>query len=211
MIKIENVEVYGFEAALRGMRNPMNSWDRSDSAERFNPDTKRWHLNVGKNDLDLMRRLFRGGTEHRKFLRMIHVQMDVTAPLYWWPEYDTYKVGTTANSCSKMHKIASRPLTMDDFSTDHLKPYEFRALENLILTLNANIESYVAHGNKKDWWQIIQLLPQSYNQRRTIDMNYENVFTMIKQREGHKLDEWNDFVSRLKNLPCVKEIGEFEK
>lgn len=221
MIKVENIEVYGFEAAVRGMRNPMNSWDRSDSAERFNPDTKKWHLSIGKNDLDLMQKLFRGGTEHRKFLRMIHVQMDVIAPLYWWREFDTYKVGVTANSCSTMHKLMANPFTLDDFSTEIMSKYLIASIVNdlnEIRDVYLNYDELETDGefieglSKKDvWYCIIQLLPQSYNQRRTIDMNYENVFTIIKQREGHKLDEWNDFVNRLKNLPCIKEIGELEK
>lgn len=390
MIKIENVEVYGFEAAFRGMRNPMNSWNLSDS------HFEKGAYTVGENDLDLMRKLFSAGTEHRKFLRMIHVQMDVTAPLYWWSEYDTYKVGITANSCSKMHKLLSKPFEMGDFSFDHLPGYRNEVIpfvpelaeeeialehwrpiadryeisnlgrckhifenhyriisgskhsdgyifvtlygkqypihrlvaekfcennnpcENIVVNhkdgnkqnnhadnlewvtqsenvkhsyqnhfqptgvttytgkfsdaerkqikeewdegllskrqlaqkynvshtcindiindkykyagnvnvfeetarpivdaLNELRDSYFRSENEKTkkgiWYAILQLLPESYNQRRTIDMNYENVFTIIKQRTGHKLDEWNEFVSRLKGLPYIKEIGELEK
>ena len=203
MIKIEDVEVWGFEHAIRGMRNPMNSWGKSDS--EFVP----WDstdIEIGKNDLDLMHRLYKAGTEHRKYLRQIFVSMDITAPLYWWKEFDTYKIGTTANSCSTMHKIHAKEFTLDDFSYEHLL-YEWKShLMNTIGALNLAREFYLRTKDKKYWWQMIQLLPSSYNQRRTITMNYENVVTIIKQRSCHKLDEWNDFVAELKKLPYVKEI-----
>lgn len=212
MIKVENIEVWGFKHAIRGMRNPMNSWDKSDSY--FRGETS-W--SVGKNDLDLMRRLYKAGTEHRKYLRQISVSMDITAPLYWWKEFDTYKVGTVANSCSTMHKIAAKEFELDDFSHEHLISDEpvpckivspHQCLEVQIQVLNIYREMYLEYKDKKYWWQMIQLLPSSYNQRRTVTMNYENVMTIIKQRSGHKLDEWNQFVETLKDLPYITEIME---
>lgn len=232
MIKVENIEVWGFEHAIRGMRNPLNSWDKSDSikcyANRNCPGICKNNscgLCVGDADLDLMKRLFNAGTEHRKYLRQIFVSMDITAPLYWWKEFDTYKFvlpdpgHIDSNSCSTMHKIAAKPFEMSDFSHEHLLVNE--KLETVIQWLNDYREIYVNwddilnhiddYGNvvkKKDiWWQMIQLLPSSYNQRRTVTMNYENVFSIIKQRSGHKLDEWNEFVKILKTLPYVMEIG----
>lgn len=224
MIKVENIDVWGFEGALRGMRNPMDSWHLSDScvcddddcarinnfgyectdpAQCYNGDSG---YCIGMNDMDLMKRLFKAGTEHRKYLRMIHVQMDIVAPLYWWSEYDTYKVGTTANSCSKMHKLHTRDLTMADFSTEHLLPGYAEQLKRTINEINHARQSFVETGDKKYWWQMIQLLPNSYNQRRTVDMNYETVLNIIRQRTGHKLDEWNDFVKILTDLPYVEEL-----
>ena len=210
MIKVDNIEVWGFKHAIRGMRNPMNSWDKSDSY--FRGETS-W--SVGKNDLDLMRRLYKAGTEHRKYLRQISVSMDITAPLYWWKEFDTYKVGTVANSCSTMHKIHDKFFDVDDFSCEHLQGFwdspdaEYReALKTTIRALNNAREIYLKTKDKKYWWYMIQLLPSSYNQRRTITMNYENVMTIIKQRTGHKLDEWNQFVETLKGLPYITEIME---
>ena len=214
MIKVENVEVWGFEHAIRGMRNPMNSWDKSDSDYDVYDNT---NFIVGENDLDLMRRLYKAGTEHRKYLRQIFVSMDITAPLYWWKEFDTYKVGTVANSCSTMHKIAAKEFELDDFSHEHLISDEpvpckivspQQCLEVQIQVLNTYRKMYLEYKDKKYWWQLIQLLPSSYNQRRTITMNYENAITMIRQRTGHKLDEWNTFVEFLKTLPCIKEIIE---
>lgn len=202
MIKIEKVDVNGFEAAVRGMRNPMNSWDKSDSYY----DTFGMFYNVGKNDLDLMRRLYKGGSEHRKYLRMIHVTMDVTAPLYWWKEYDTYKVSTVANSCSTMHKIHVKEFTLDDFSTDHMMPSSKYVLDIVIEQLNAARNNFVNTKNKDAWWQMIQLLPSSYNQKRTLDLNYETIINIIHQRTGHKLDEWNLLVEELKKLPYLAEI-----
>ena len=221
MLKVENIEVYGWEAAIRGMRNPMNSWEKSDST--FAPDCDKCELDcesvhflhrvtgnrcfgVGENDLDLMKRLYNGGTEHRKYLRMITATMDITAPLYWWKEFDTYKVGTVANSCSTMHKIHAKEFTFDDFSTDHLEDFSWNRLDDLIGHLNICRNRYIETKEKQWWWQMIQLLPSSYNQRRTVQMSYENVMAMIKQRANHKLDEWVEFVGVLKNLPYVREI-----
>lgn len=241
MIKVENIEVWGWESAIRGMRNPMNSWEKSDSYDAVdcgkcglieekgvcNKEDRLGRCDnfrcyeVGKNDLDLMRKLFKAGTEHRKYLRMIHVSMDITAPLYWWKEFDTYKIGTTANSCSTMHKLTAKPFELNDFSHEHLFVNE--KLETVIQWLNDYREIYVNWKDssayidtgtkepvdKKDvWWQMIQLLPESYNQRRTVDFDYETAFSMIRQRTGHKLDEWNAFVEILKDLPYVKDIGD---
>jgi hypothetical protein len=213
MIKVENIEVYGWEAAIRGMRNPMNSWEKSDShfTEVFE-DTENLRdyyisgAELGANDLDLMNRLYKAGTEHRKYLRMITATMDITAPLYWWKEFDTYKVGTVANSCSTMHKIHAKEFTFDDFSTDHLEDFSWNRLDDLIGHLNICRNRYIETKEKQWWWQMIQLLPSSYNQRRTVQMSYENVMAMIKQRENHKLDEWVEFVGILKDLPYVREI-----
>ena len=203
MIKVEKIDVWGFEHAIRGMRNPMNSWDKSDSY--FRSETS-W--GIGKNDLDLMRRLYKAGTEHRKYLRQIFVSMDITAPLYWWKEFDTYKVGTVANSCSTMHKIAAKEFELDDFSHEHLLPISESVLDTVIMELNSFRGLYLTHKDKEHWWQLIQLLPSSYNQKRTVTFTYENVMTMIRQRTGHKLDEWNDFVALLHCLPYVAEITE---
>ena len=202
MIKVEKIDVNGFEAAIRGMRNPMNSWDRSDSCY----ETYGISYIVGKNDLRLMHKLFLGGPEHRKFMRMIHVSMDITAPLYWWKEFDTYKVGTVANSCSTMHKVHSKEFILDDFSYDHLTEESQCALLGIIKELNLARENFIETGDKKHWWQMIQLLPSSYNQKRTVDINYENAVTIIKQRAGHKLDEWHVLVNALENVPYMYEI-----
>ena len=195
MIKVENIDVWGFEHAIRGMRNPMNSWNKSDSKNC-----------LGKEFVDCT-----AGTEHRKYLRQIFVSMDITAPLYWWKEFDTYKVGTVANSCSTMHKIAAKEFELDDFSHEHIEvgmssDIWLDCFYQTIEILNIAREEYLKTKNKDYWWQMIQLLPSSYNQKRTVTMNYENVVSMIHQRTGHKLDEWNDFVDILKNLPYVKEI-----
>lgn len=200
MIKIEHIDVVGWEHAVRGMRNPMNSWDKSDSGYVDGA------FLLGPADLGLMHRLYTGGTEHRKYMRMIVVYMDVTAPLYWWKEFDTYKVGTVANSCSTMHKIHSRPLTLDDFSTDHLNAYVKAALEGVIDDLNVYRWKFLDTTNKEHWWQMIQLLPTSYNQRRTVMMNYEVASTIIRQRTGHELDEWHVMVDTLNDLPYMQEI-----
>ena len=203
MIKIENVEVVGFAAAIRGMRNPMNSWSKSDSC--FCPNEPCCEGNcsmmIGPNDLDLMKRLRNAGTDHRKFMRMIAVYIDVTAPLYWWKEFDTYKVGTVANSCSTMHKIAEKEFTLEDFSCEHLTPWNETVLANLIVELNANRDRYLQTKEKEDWWQMIQLLPSSYNQKRTVMLNYEVLANMYKSRKDHKLDEWRNFCSWIKTLP----------
>ena len=210
MIRVENVEVWGFDHAIRGMRNPMNSWDKSDSVfltvDRDEDTIAVQIAEIGKNDLSLMQRLYEAGTEHRKYLRQIFVSMDITAPLYWWKEFDTYKVGTVSNSCSTMHKIAAKEFIPIDFSCEHLEEYWFGCLYDVIHQLNIARKYYLDTKDKKYWWQLIQLLPSSYNQKRTITMNYENVVSMIKQRENHKLDEWRDFVGELKELPYIKEI-----
>ncbi len=244
MIKLEKTEVFGWEAAIRGMRNPMNSWDRSDST--FNIDGE-YHdicgnsgptnhdedIIMGRNDHDLMMRLSRGGPVHAKYRRMITVYVDITAPLYWWKEFDTYKVGTVANSCSTMHKIADKKFTRDDFSTEHLvsiddEPRECRleyevtdeiklswspsALLNFtIAMLNKCREYYLETKDKIYWWQMIQLLPSSYNQKRTIMLNYEVLASIYKYRMDHKLDEWREFCKWIKTLPYSEIIiGEKE-
>lgn len=218
MLKVENIDYWGFEHAVRGMRNPMNSWDKSDSEWRiYTPEYP--HLSeakyiIGKNDLDLMKRLYKAGPEHRKYLRQIFVSLDITAPLYWWKEFDTYKVGTVANSCSTMHKIAAKEFELDDFSHEHLMDTGIWLLETTIDRLNKWRSVYVLGNqvyepkNKDIWWQMIQLLPSSYNQKRTITLNYENIITMIKQRSGHKLDEWHVLVDEFKKLPYIEEIME---
>lgn len=223
MILVTDIDVWGFQHAIRGMRNPMNSWEKSDSYyDGFlldgTEDMYKANFVIGDNDGDLMHRLFKAGTEHRKFMRQIFVSMDIIAPLYWWKEFDTYKVGTTANSCSTMHKIAAKPFDLDDFSHEHLLVNE--KLNTVIQWLNDYRELYVNwvdssvhvddYGNvvkKKDiWWQMIQLLPSSYNQKRTVTMNYEVAATIIRQRTGHKLDEWRVFVDQLKDLPHMDTI-----
>ena len=180
MINIDNVKVFNVEGAIRGMRNPMNSWDRSDSTEGH----------IGDEDFALMKRLFNAGTEHRKYLRQIFLTCDILAPLYWWKEFDTYKVGTTANSCSTMHKIHEKRFSLDDFSTDHLLRSGKSTLEDVIYDLNYFRALYLETRNKPYWWQLIQLLPSSYNQLRTVTMNYEVLANIIRQRKNHKLDEW---------------------
>lgn len=180
MINIDNVKVFNVEGAIRGMRNPMNSWDRSDSTEGH----------IGDEDFALMKRLFNAGTEHRKYLRQIFVSCEILAPLYWWKEFDTYKIGTTANSCSTMHKIHEKRFSLDDFSTDHLLRSGKSTLEDVIYDLNYFRALYLETRNKPYWWQLIQLLPSSYNQLRTVTMNYEVLANIIRQRKNHKLDEW---------------------
>ena len=200
MIKIENTDTYGWEAAIRGMRNPMNSWDKSDSHwESSNIGEQ--HYIFGPNDTALMLKLCNAGTDHRKFMRMIHVSADVTAPLYWWKEYDTYKVGTVANSCSTMHKLGSKEFELDDFSHDYLDSTGERILKYWIDDLNDLRYSYISTKDKKDWYQMIQLLPSSYNQRRTIDLNYEVLANIYHARLNHKLNEWHEFCDWIKSLP----------
>ena len=208
MLKLENTEVLGWEAAIRGMRNPMNSWEKSDSSfEDVFEDPENFHdyymksVEIGPNDLDLMNRLRNAGTDHRKFMRMITVYVDITGPLYWWKEFDTYKVGTVANSCSTMHKIAEKEFTLDDFSHEHLTPWNETVLLNLIVELNANREAFLERKSKEDWWQMIQLLPSSYNQRRTVMLNYEVLANIYKSRKNHKLDEWHMFCDWIESLP----------
>ena len=207
MIKVENIDVYGFEHAIRAMRNPMNSWDKSDSYW----DTFGRFYHIGKNDLDLMKKLYKSGPEHRTYARMIYVWMDITAPLYWWKEMDRYGIGKSQVSTSTMHKIHAKEFTLDDFSHEHLEKDAIATLEDVIHTLNLHRRWFVEQtmdNPKVDWWQMIQLLPSSYNQKRTICMSYEVVFKIIKERTGHKLNEWNEFVEILKQLPYVKEIME---
>lgn len=195
MIKFEQIEVWGIKHAIRGMRNPLNSWERSDTV--FDGDK----MCLGDNDKDLMTRLIRGGAPHRKFLRQIFVSVDITAPLYWWKEFDTYKVGTTANSCSTMHKIHAKEFELEDFSTEHLSPLSLSALRNLIDVMNLEREHYIACKDKDCWWQMIQLLPSSFNQKRTVTMTYENLLNMLEYRRGHKLDEWRMFCDWILTLP----------
>ena len=200
MIKIEHTNVFGFETAVHGMRNPKNSWNRADSYY----DEDGFHL--GENDAKLCKTLSSAGTEHRKFMRFIHVQMDATAPLYWWKEFDTYKVGTAANSCSTMHKLADKEFTLDDFSHEHLYHLAEARLKDIIDDLNLYRSFYLESKNKEDWWQMVQLLPSSYNQKRTIDLNYEVLMNIYRQRRNHKLDEWHIFCDWIENLPYMKEF-----
>jgi len=204
MIKVEQIDTWGIEHAVRGMRNPMNSWDKSDSFK--NETDIAYYFRIGSNDLGLMKKLIKAGQSHRKFLRQIFVSMDITAPLYWWKEFDTYKVGTVANSCSTMHTITNKEFTLDDFSREHLNFITRGCLGDVIKQLNICREYYIRYKDKDSWWQIIQLLPSSYNQKRTVTMSYENVFNIIEQRTGHKLDEWRMFIEVLKNLPYVNEL-----
>lgn len=229
MIKIDNVEVHGIEAAVRGMRNPLNSWDRSDSERKYyGGDCYKGVFTVGKNDLELMKKLVKAGTDHRKFMRMIVVYLDITAPLYWWKEYDTYKVGTVANSCSTMHKIADKEFTLEDFSFDWIPDDDYEGSEfsfkkvadSLVEALNYSRDSYnlsaqrlktipltdaekkhISNQKKRFWYTMIQLLPSSYNQKRTVMLNYEVLANMYKVRKYHKLDEWRTFCDWLETLP----------
>ena len=284
MIKIENIEVSGFEAAFRGLRNPMNSWDRSDSyfgisSEPYNDfdyevcaayvnkefpeleehsqnweayweEYNNWLLDngvlkrdtetgaiqyayIGPNDMDLAQRMIKAGDDEGKFMRMIHIQMDITAPLYWWKEADTYKVGTVANSCSTMHKIAAKEFTLEDFSHEHLfDDYSLEdqltygcsdtedddfcytskdALQIICDILNHHRFMYLETKDKRYWWQMIQLLPSSYNQKRTVDFNYQTARHMYFARRNHKLDEWHTFTDKLLELPYGKELIGVEK
>ena len=241
MLKVEKTETYGWEAAIRGMRNPMNSWDKSDSAfgrnleipyAQNNPTTMLDKYGVetyiGDNDLDLMKRLAKAGTDHRKFMRMITVYCDITAPLYWWKEFDTYKVGTVANSCSTMHKIQAKEFTLDDFSCEHLfgledEPFMVTVssdgtnlsplglMADVIKMLNGCREKYIETKNKDYWWQMIQLLPSSYNQKRTVMLNYEVLANMHKSRKNHKLDEWREFCDWIETLPYSELITDERK
>ena len=237
MIKIENTEIVGWEAAIRGMRNPLNSWEKSDSKwysigiptsnpAAINDKYLSQKYCIGDNDLDLMKRLRNAGTDHRKFMRMITVYVDITAPLYWWKEFDTYKVGTVANSCSTMHKIHAKEFTLEDFSCEHLidhyedpsmnlnysYKYPKAVMQDLINILNHYRRWYLETKDKKYWWQLIQLLPSSYNQRRTVMLNYEVLANIYKSRRNHKLDEWHVFCEWIENLPYSEFItgGEVE-
>ena len=204
MIQIEKTEVYGWEAAIRGMRNPMNSWERSDTEFSYNYVGA--DVIIGENDLDLMKRLAKGGAVHAKYRRMINVTVDITAPLYWWKEFDTYKVGTVANSCSTMHKLHAKQFTTEDFSTDHLDAFSIEHLETLIFHLNRMRDMFLETKNIHYWWQMIQLLPSSYNQKRTIQMNYEVLVGMYRDRKNHKLTEWVDFCKWIETLPYAEAI-----
>lgn len=233
MLKIENAEVVGWEHAIRGMRNPMNSWEKSDSrivdcdGECSSCDAYELVLDdyctlplgenivIGPNDQKLMTQLAKAGTDHRKFMRMITVYLDITAPLYWWKEFDTYKVGTVANSCSTMHKIAEKEFTLEDFSCEHLvdeenvsyssnalcMPYFKSALDAVIMLLNTARTMYLETKEKTYWWQMIQLLPSSYNQKRTVMLNYEVLANIYKSRRNHKLDEWHTLCDWIEVLP----------
>lgn len=233
MLKISNFEVMGWEHAIRGMRNPMNSWAKSDSevsiceCEHWPHDVKKSFARLGSNDLDLMKRLRNAGTDHRKFMRMITVYVDLTGPLYWWKEFDTYKVGTVANSCSTMHKIAEKEFAPEDFSCEHLidsfgeiwdiaagdecRSTPLDILYTVINALNIYREKYIETKDKKYWWQMIQLLPSSYNQRRTVMLNYEVLANIYKSRRNHKLDEWHTFCDWIEELPYSELITGYEK
>ena len=201
-IKIEKTCVEGWQAAVRGLRNPLNSWSKSDS--RF--DWNKCEYHIGENDLALMKRLSKAGSDHAKFLRMINVTCDITAPLYWWKEYDTYKVGTVANSCSTMHTIHKKPFELSDFSWEELTEANLKVLEWLIEVLNANRERYNATKNKEDWIQMIQLLPTSYEQKRTVQLNYQVLKNMYHSRKGHKLKEWKILCDWIEKLPYFMEV-----
>lgn len=209
MIKFENTEVMGWEHAIRGMRNPLNSWEKSDSeweCTDYSPlqELDLYDYRIGPNDYDLMKRLRNAGTDHRKFMRMITVYTDITAPLYWFKEFDTYKVGTVANSCSTMHKISAKEFTLDDFSHEHLQSDSIAVLESVIDTLNIHrtwFNEKHLDNPKIDWWQMIQLLPSSYNQKRTVMLNYEVLANMYKSRKNHKLDEWRELCKWIESLP----------
>ena len=195
MLKIDNFEVFNLEGAIRGARNPMNSWSKSDSKY---VDGK---YVIGENDLELMKRLVRAGSDERKFMRQILVSIDITAPLYWWKEFDTYKVGTVANSCSTMHKIHSRDLKRDDFSTDNMSEPALQLLDATLDFLNHSRRMFVASNDKKYWHDLIKMMPTSYNQRRTITLNYEVLRNIYHARRHHKLDEWRILCLIIENMP----------
>lgn len=222
MLKVENVEVLGWEHAIRGMRNPKNSWAKSDSGPECPYEKEKCcgecqqNFCIGPNDKQLMMALRNAGTDHRKFMRMITVYLDITAPLYWWKEFDTYKVGTVANSCSTMHKIAEKEFTLENFSCEHLLSYwgeekvnstiiypctPMQHLNQTIACLNVCRKKYLETKDKKYWWQMIQLLPSSYNQKRTVMLNYEVLANIYKSRRHHKLDEWHTLCDRIESLP----------
>lgn len=234
MLKISDFEVMGWEYAIRGMRNPMNSWVKSDSCTQgyvwcnefcghpVSGCDKESGLYLGPNDLGLMKRLRNAGTDHRKFMRMITVYLDITAPLYWWKEFDTYKVGTVANSCSTMHKIADKEFTLEDFSCEHLMDdgdeelaygdwIPLHVLEHIVVVLNRQRDRYLETKDKKYWWQMIQLLPSSYNQKRTVMLNYEVLANIYKSRRNHKLDEWRTFCDWIEELPYSEVITGYEE
>lgn len=201
MIKLERTSVMNLENAIRGARNPMNSWGRMDSG--YDEDG---NFCLGPNDLDLGRRLRKAGSDHRKFIRQIFVSVDITAPLYWWKEYDTYKVATVANSTSTMHKIHSKPFELDDFSHDHLTEDSLEFMGVIIDRLESIRQKFVAEKKKEDWYDLIQLLPSSYNQMRTCTMNYETLVNIYFARRNHKLQEWHTFCHWIESLPYAKEL-----
>ena len=203
MISLSNAVVFGWHSAIMGMRNPMNSWSKSDSV--FYSD---FSCKIGQNDLDLMEKLIKAGTEHRKFLRMIHVQMDIDAPLYWWKEFETYKIGTVSNSCSTMHKIAAKEFTIEDFSVEHLLAENTVYFGKTIERLNNARNKFLETKDKKYWWQMIQLLPSSYNQLRTVDLDYEVLLNQYFQRKDHKLDEWRIYCEQIKCFPYLNDFIE---
>lgn len=201
MIKIERTDVMNFENAMRGARNPLNSWARYDSSY-----DEKGNFTFGENDLSLAKRLCSAGTDHRKFVRMIFVSVDVTAPLYWWKEYDTYKVGTVANSTSTMHKITSKPFELSDFSVDHMNEEGIKAMEKVIETLEELRLKFIETKDKTLWYTIIQLLPSSYNQMRTCTLNYENLVNIYYARRNHKLAEWHTYCDWIRGLPYFEEL-----
>lgn len=206
MIKLENPNIVGFEDAMRGMRNPMNSWNRSDTHMQFDKYGFSSEVIIGDNDLDLAERLAIAGSVHAKYRRMIIVYVDVTAPLYWWKEFDTYKIGTVANSCSTMHKIQDKEFELSDFSHEHLNAGSLETLKRVIWNLNVGLSEYLRSKDKDHWWQMIQLLPASYNQKRTVMMNYEVLANIYESRKKHKLDEWREFCAWIENLPYSEEM-----
>ena len=215
MIKFENTEVFNFEGAIRGMRNPLNSWDKSDSGwvdfEDYDgggaPDGNGYAYVIGPNDLDLMKRLIKAGSDHRKFMRQILVSVDITAPLYWWKEFDTYKVATVSNSCSTMHKIQAKEFSPKDFSFENLTDSACECALDIIEELNKQRLLYLDTKDKKYWWNMIQLLPSSYNQKRTITLNYETLYNIYGSRKDHKLDEWRvGFMEWIESLPYSEEL-----
>ena len=213
MIKITDTQVFGWEAAIRGMRNPLESWDKSDSFwqcvdyDSLN-ENDIYEYEIGPNDLSLMMKLRNAGTDHRKFMRMITVYVTITAPLYWWKEFDTYKVGTVANSCSTMHTIHKKEFTTEDFSNEHLDRESYNLLEAIVANLNICRKRYLNSKNKDEWWQMIQLLPSSYNQKRTVMLNYETLYRIHESRTGHKLDEWNIMCKWIESLPYSELLTE---
>lgn len=225
MIRFEYTDVYGFDAAIRGMRNPMNSWDKSDSVHYSGTGDpcagcplnskvcamevyplNGWCFKLGANDLALMRKLARAGDDHGKFARFINVTADITAPLYFWKEFDTFKVGTVANSCSTMHKIHEKEFTLEDFSHEHLLDGGLQSLKQTIDALNMYRDFYLLTKNKEFWWQLIQLLPSPYNQRRTVQLNYQVLNRIYHTRRNHRLDEWHVFCDWIETLPYFKDI-----
>lgn len=225
-MKFENTEVYGFKNALRGMRNPMNSWDKSDSKSVYpatvngKDDLNGCHYLIGKNDMKLAQQLIRAGSEHRKFMRQIFISVDITAPLYWWKEFDTYKVGTVANSTSTMHKLASTPIAIECFEMDDYSEVRLRDNNSIVVDesfhnqINSQIlfleelrKKYLETKDKKYWKELIRWLPESWLQTRTVTMSYENLYVMVRQRKNHKLSEWSiGFISWTKTLPYAQEL-----